>query len=193
MSDVMSSLLEAKLFDLFNLFGGHIIGLKTIFTHSDLTTWNLRFCMVQQAMNDLAEFINTVKSTVNGTENSPVFLVGASYSATMGVWMRQMYPHLVQGVWASSGPLFAKLDFEEYKEVVGYSINLVGGEACYNRIASAIAELEQMVVDGEGERITELFNLCYPLDTNDNLNVWNFFGGISNYFAGLVQYHRLVS
>lgn len=38
-------------------------------------------------------------------------MVGGSYAGTMAVWMRQVYPDSVDGAWASSAPLLAKVDF----------------------------------------------------------------------------------
>ena len=77
----------------------------------DLSVENLRFLNVDQALADLAHFITHVKATYPGTQDSGVIMVGASYSATMVTWFRQKYPHLVDGVWASSAPLLAQVDF----------------------------------------------------------------------------------
>ena len=77
----------------------------------DLSMENLRWLNVDQALADLAHFIIHIKETYPGTENSGVIMVGGSYSATMVTWFRQKYPHLVNGVWSSSAPLLAKVDF----------------------------------------------------------------------------------
>lgn len=72
---------------------------------------NLKYLNVDQALADLAAFIVWFKASTPGLENSKVILVGGSYAGTMAVWMRQKYPHLVAGSWASSAPLLAKVDF----------------------------------------------------------------------------------
>lgn len=116
-------------------------------------------------------------------------MVGGSYAGTMVTWFRQKYPHLVSGVWASSAPLFAQTDFIEYKEVVGESISLVGGAACYERFETAFNELEELIAANQTEIITQEFNLCSPIDTNSDLEIWQFFNIVTDEIAGLVQYH----
>lgn len=116
-------------------------------------------------------------------------MVGGSYAGTMVAWFRQKYPHLVDGVWSSSAPLLAKTDFTEYKEVVGQSISLVGGSACYERLVNTFREMEELIEANQTEIITQEFNLCSPIDTSSDLEIWQFFNIITDEIAGLVQYH----
>lgn len=69
--------------------------------------WN----SVDQALADLAYFTTYIKTQIPSLANSKVILVGGSYAATMVTWMRQKYPNLIAGAWASSAPLLAKADF----------------------------------------------------------------------------------
>jgi hypothetical protein len=156
----------------------------------DISTENLRYLNVDQALADLAHFIVFARQTIPGLENSKVILVGGSYSATMAVWFRQKYPHLAVGSWASSAPLLAKVDFVEYKEVVGDSIKLLGGEECYNAIQQGFLEIENLIKDNQFEIIEEKFNLCDRIEINSELDKWFLFDTISEEFSGLVQYHR---
>lgn len=149
----------------------------------------MRFLNVDQALADLAHFIIELKSTTPGMENSPVILVGASYSASMVTWFRQKYPHLSVGAWASSGPLLAQLDFIEYKEVVGQSIELVGGSECHSRLNRAFLALEEMIENNDTLQVDEWFNLCTPIAGTRDLSLMNFFSSITDFIAGVVQYH----
>lgn len=106
----------------------------------------------------------------------------------MVTWFSQIYPDLVDGVWSSSAPLEAKIDFYEYTEVVGKAFTDFGGEECYTRIENAFAEMEQAIIDNNSIKLENAFNLCGPLDVTNNLDVWSFFSAISNSFKGLVQY-----
>lgn len=157
--------------------------------NSDASTENLKYLDINQALADLAHFIDVQRQTLPGAERAGVILVGASYSASMVAWFKQVYPDKVNGVWASSAPLFAKADFSEYKEVVSMAIKQVGPEGCADRIERAIAELERNVDAGDMTRIHSAFNTCTAFAATDDLDVWSFFSGISNRFAGLVQYH----
>lgn len=110
---------------------------------ANTSTENLRFLSVDQALADLAFFISHVKASSPDYADSGVILIGGSYSgmsqifdnvesyqlclqilsvvfilATMVAWMRKKYPHLVDGAWASSAPVNAQVDFQEYKEVM---------------------------------------------------------------------------
>lgn len=71
----------------------------------------MKFLNIDQALADLAHFVEEMRRAIPGAENSKVIMAGGSYSATMVAWFRQKYPHLVDGGWASSAPLLAKLDF----------------------------------------------------------------------------------
>lgn len=157
---------------------------------TDLKTENLKYLNVKQALADLAHFIKTSKETIPGLQESKVILVGGSYSATMVTWFSKLYPDLVNGAWASSAPLRAKVDFKEYKEVVGASITEVGGEACYKRIESAVKILEDDIENGNLERLKENINICPNFDVTNKKDVMALFGSFSDIFAGLVQTHN---
>lgn len=122
-----------------------------------------------------------------------MIVVGASYSATMAIWMRQKYPHLVDGAWASSGPVLAQFDFKEYKENMGRAIALVGGDDCLDAVEAGFALTEELIETGQYKKLRQLFNLCDDFNPADKLNVWNFMFEISEIFAGIVQGHKLVT
>ncbi|XP_055921973.1 putative serine protease K12H4.7 [Eupeodes corollae] len=155
----------------------------------NLSVENLKYLDVKQALADLANFITTTKQTVEGMENSKVILTGGSYSATMVTWFKRLYPNLIVGSWSSSAPLFAKVDFVEYKEVTGRSIKLLGGDACYNRIKNGIAELENMIVSKRSAEVKAMLKICNNFDETKELDVWTLFSEISDIFAGVVQTH----
>lgn len=73
---------------------------------------NLAFLSSEQALADLAYFIegmNTAHQMPNGTK---WILFGGSYSGSLAAWMRFKYPHLVRGAMSASGPLLAEIDFQ---------------------------------------------------------------------------------
>ncbi|XP_034665533.1 putative serine protease K12H4.7 [Drosophila subobscura] len=156
----------------------------------DLSNENIQYLNVRQALEDLAVFIRTLKATHEGLSESKVIIVGGSYSATMVTWFKKVHPDLVAGGWASSAPLFAKVNFVEYKEITGQSIALMGGSACYNRIESGIAEMETMFATKRGAEVKALLKLCERFDVYSDLDVWTLFSEISDIFAGVVQTHN---
>ncbi|XP_037040840.1 putative serine protease K12H4.7 [Bradysia coprophila] len=158
------------------------------FPTPDASFENLEFLNIEQALADLAHFIVFMKQRHAEFVDSEVVLVGASYSATMVAWFRQKYPHLVAGAWASSAPVLAKVDFVEYKEVVGASIRSVGGEQCFRRIERAFIQAEQLITNGNFAEFSNRFRTCDEL-TNDQYDIWSIFGLFGDLFSSVVQYH----
>lgn len=76
----------------------------------NFTAENLRFLNVDQALADLAYFIEALKKQPRFA-NSKIILYGGSYAGNMVLWFKQRYPHLVLGGVASSGPILAEVDF----------------------------------------------------------------------------------
>lgn len=156
----------------------------------DTSTKNLEFLTVEQALADLKYFIEVIKSS-EGYKNSGVILIGASYSATVATWARRQYPHLVNGVWSSSGPLLAKMDFFEYNEIMTESMKNVGGENCLRKFENAFKTLEDYAGFSEPKvlfKIKKDFNLCEPLKLCRDIA--HFFYELRDAVAGLVQKHQ---
>ncbi|CRL05280.1 CLUMA_CG018003, isoform A [Clunio marinus] len=156
----------------------------------DTSTENLEFLTVQQALADLIHFIEEVKATTDDLKDSKVILVGASYAASLATWARLKYSHLVSGAWASSAPLFAKIDFFEYNEVLTESLRIVGGKACLEKFEAAFQKLEEFFSFSEPKVLVKIikdFKLCEPL--NLCRDVSHFFYELADTVAGLVQGH----
>lgn len=153
------------------------------------STENLKYLSIEQALADLAHFV-VEKKKEPGREQSKVIVVGASYSATMAAWFRQKYPHLAAGAWASSGPLFAKVEMSEYKEVVGAAVRQIGGERCYERLDNAFKDAGKLVEERNFDRLKELFRICDSSDLTRQENIWRTFGSLTGILSGTVQYHR---
>jgi hypothetical protein len=151
---------------------------------------NLKYLSVDQALADLAYFITQEKSKNPKLRNSGVILVGASYSATMVSWFRKKYPHLANGAWASSAPLFAKVDFIEYKEVMSDAFRTIGGEKCASRINNGFKAIDYLIDTNQAKKLEVLLNLCEPLDLQNKMNIWSLMSDLSNYFARMVQYYK---
>ncbi|KAB0790982.1 hypothetical protein PPYR_05208 [Photinus pyralis] len=84
----------------------------------DFSTEKLRFLQMEQALEDLAYFIEHFKSATPGLGNSTVIIRGCSYPGMLVTWMRVRFPHIVDISYASSAPLGVGLDYPEYFEVV---------------------------------------------------------------------------
>ncbi|XP_030374212.1 putative serine protease K12H4.7 [Scaptodrosophila lebanonensis] len=147
----------------------------------------LEYLSVRQALADLAHFISYQKSHSAHLANAKVILVGGSYSGSMVAWMADLYPELIDASWASSAPLLAKADFNEYMEMVSNSINLRYGRKCTQRIRRGLQYLAHILNGNESREVLEQLNACPHFNVSDQLDRAAFFNGIDNYFALIVQ------
>lgn len=69
---------------------------------------DLAFLTADQALADLATLIATVIRDLEAI-NPRVVVWGVGYGGTIAVMARKKYPHLVDGVWASSGIFGARV------------------------------------------------------------------------------------
>jgi hypothetical protein len=74
-----------------------------------MTFENLKFLNSEQALSDLAYFLQTLKSSklYGINEKSPWITVGGSYPGALSAWFRSKYPHLTVGAISSSGVILA--------------------------------------------------------------------------------------
>ncbi|CAH2061700.1 unnamed protein product, partial [Iphiclides podalirius] len=159
---------------------------------NDTRSTELRFLTVDQALADLAQFIQYIRSDrFDGGRFSggKVSLVGCSYAGSMATWMRLGYPHLVTAAFSDSGPLLAQEDFPEYLEVITDALLSQGSEECVASVAEAIEKAVKMLADERSAQVSEMFNTCSPINGSNPLDVSTFFWfGITETFAYLVQY-----
>jgi hypothetical protein len=148
---------------------------------------------VDQALADAAHFVEHIKSVAvtPGAQNSPVIVIGGQYSASLAAWMRQNYPHLVAGAWASSAPVFAVYDHFQFKELAGAVYRHVGGNECYENIERGFAEMERMVYNNEAEELADMFHLCNEIE--DVLDIQIFFSIMSEVFSLLAQFDQITN
>lgn len=66
----------------------------------------------EQALADLAYFIEAVNTGYKFSNDTKWIVFGGSYGGSLAAWMRAKYPHLVHGAVSASGPLLAQIDFD---------------------------------------------------------------------------------
>lgn len=179
-------------FNSFNRMNVFSFNSLRIYDFSDASVENMRFLNIEQALADLAHFISYIRRRHPEFDDSQIIMVGGSYSATLVAWFRQKYAHLAAGAWSSSAPMFVKVNFFEYKEVVGASIRSVGGEECYQRLSNAFAQAEQMFANRNFAEFSNIFRTCDEMNDENPYDIQIMFYTLSELLAGLVQGHRLV-
>ena len=147
----------------------------------------MKYLSSRQGLEDAAHFISSMNAQHNLTT---WFTFGGSYPGSLSAWMRLRFPHLVAGSVSSSGPLFAKLDFHEYLQVVMDALDWTGVAGCNDAFQSALTTVESMVGEEDNwQTLTETFKLCSSLDGNNVLDVRSFLELLIDNLAGIVQYN----
>lgn len=101
-----------------------------------LTAVNLKFLSMNQALEDLASFQHFAQEQL-GLQGKWI-TVGGSYPGELSAFYRLKHPELVAGALASSAPVLAKDNFEEYDRHVA---RVAGGE-CLKAIQAAVVDTE---------------------------------------------------
>jgi len=158
----------------------------------DMSTKNLRFLSSEQALADLAYFIESKNKEFNLSEKNRWIMFGGSYPGSLAAWFRLKYPHLAYGAVASSAPLLAQINFKEYLGVVTDALETTKqGSVCTGAIREAVTELENLIQsDTCCKKIEKSFRLCDQLDVDNDLDVANLFESLTGNFEGVVQYNK---
>lgn len=154
----------------------------------DMSVESLQFLNSEQALADLAAFINAMAIQFKLSESKWICF-GGSYPGSLSAWFRLKFPHLVVGAVATSAPVLARLDFKQYLEVVTASLQTTGA-ACTQHIGNATMKIQSMLMSDEGrQQLSEKFSLCEPLSDNKN-DISNFASITAGNFMGVVQYNK---
>ncbi|XP_065079527.1 putative serine protease K12H4.7 [Ochlerotatus camptorhynchus] len=174
---------EGLFYDIAYLEGAYIFANEhRYFGHSlpvaDATSEKMDFLTVDQALADLAAWIHHLKHDVVGNPDAKVILMGYGYGGSLATWFHQQFPHLTNGVWASSGPMEAEFDLAGYMESLGETIGEFGGRDCYGTIFSGFRVVQNMITLDRTDLLTELFDLCSAVDTDNRLDTTAFLLGL---------------
>ncbi|XP_018571430.1 putative serine protease K12H4.7 [Anoplophora glabripennis] len=162
---------------------------------SDLSTEHLRYLTSDQALADAANFIKLINKEYELADDVKWIVYGGSYSGSLAAWMRLKHPDLVQGAVSSSAPLFAKVDFTEYYQVVVDDLNYVS-EQCVDSLKSAMSQVEEILNNSTSNlTVTSLFNVCEPIEglESDDVNVESFYNNIARAFSSIAQVNGMAA
>ncbi|XP_076303034.1 putative serine protease F56F10.1 [Lasioglossum baleicum] len=159
---------------------------------SDLSVKNLVYLSSEQALADLAYFIEVSNLNYKLPDGTKWIAFGGSYAGSLAAWLRSKYPHLVHGAVSASGPLLAEIDFQEYYVVVEDALREYS-KACVDSIVEANRQFHIMLRHPIGQQgISKKFILCDPIDSGytKRNDISNLYETIASIFAGIVQYNK---
>ncbi|KAJ8421337.1 hypothetical protein Cgig2_013303 [Carnegiea gigantea] len=123
------------------------------------------FLTTKQALADFASIITSLKTNLSAI-NSPVIVIGASYSGVLAAWFRIKYPHIAIGAVASSAPILFREGFppeSDFCSIMSRDFQSANTK-CSDIIRQSWNVIDQIAsCTGGLEFLTELFHLCSPL------------------------------
>jgi pimeloyl-ACP methyl ester carboxylesterase len=144
---------------------------------TSLTTANLKYLTVANALGDLAEFQKYIQTSLGWT--GKWVSIGGSYPGALSAFYRAKYPDLVVGSLASSAPVQAQENFEEYDR----HVTEVAGPACAALIRKAVVQTEAAAASPDAlAAIKTLFAAEKITDSDDFLYL------LADVGASAVQY-----
>lgn len=140
---------------------------------TDFAVPNLKYLQMEQALEDLAYFIEHFKSTNPGMNSSKVIVHGCSYPGMLVTWMRLRFPHIVDISYASSAPLGVGLDYPEFYEVVNdVYANVSSG--CIDTIKIGFNQTTNLLKTEDGRaKVREAFKdwTCGDIDDMNSMKI----------------------
>jgi pimeloyl-ACP methyl ester carboxylesterase len=129
----------------------------------DMSTENLHYLTVDQALADLNSFISFY--TEEGkTGASSWFIFGGSYPGALASWFRASYPDSTAGALSSSGVVNCIIDYYDFDMAVTAAI----GNTCANQIRRTNAAYEGMLATPAGfQKALSLFGCESDMWTED--------------------------
>ena len=129
----------------------------------DLAVASLRFLSSEQALADLAAFVEFATAEFGLSPPAPRgatrwVAFGGSYPGMLAGWARVKYPHLIHAAVASSAPVQASLAMPGYDRVVGEALletDVGGSAACLTEVKEAFKALGEEMASAEGRRRVE--------------------------------------
>ncbi|XP_060598936.1 putative serine protease K12H4.7 [Ruditapes philippinarum] len=158
----------------------------------DLSTPSLQYLSSKQALADIAQFVSYFKKLYiyQYLQNSSVILFGGSYAGSLAAWARSRYPYLIDGAVASSAPMVAMMEFQDYYVGVGEALDNYNTD-CSTEIRNATTRMYDWW--GQPDKrvlMQKIFRLCDKIDHEALFDLSVFFYNLASNFAGVVQYNN---
>lgn len=127
----------------------------------------LELLTVDQAVNDIATFVTTLYDHLGKTERVNVILWGSGYGAALATFARKKFPHLITGVFASSGTFRAEVFDTSYHDALSGNLLQHGSSDCHHRVRNAFDVLLYLIENNQEEYIRDRLQLCNVIDADD--------------------------
>lgn len=152
------------------------------------STENLKFLSSEQALADLAYFIESMNAEwKESIGREPEWItVGGSYPGALSAWFKHLYPDHAIGSWSSSGVIHAVEDFRDFDHSLYTSTSKSGAE-CPSLIKAQTEWAEAKFNSDEGiQEICDIFGIDPA-----TIHPFDYFFYLADHYTIGVQYgHR---
>jgi hypothetical protein len=157
----------------------------------DLSMESLAYLSSEQALADIATFVDVIFGQYKLPADTQVVTFGGSYAGAMSAFFRTKYPQIADAAVATSGPVNAVLDFYQYQDVVQASLlTTPQGDLCVANIQSATNQIQQLLQSPNGiKQLISQFQICPDSTLSTPLDVSNFMQSLASNVDGIVQYN----
>ena len=151
---------------------------------NELTRENLRLLTIDQALADLANFIDRI-IVPHAKPNAElrIAVVGGSYPGSLSSWFRLKYPHIAYASWASSAPVLIKNNFSEYDKYIADQLELVSSD-CLSKTKEVLDMIREKIMN-ENERKHVIDDFGFD-GSEDDISILY---AITDALAAMVQYN----
>ena len=141
---------------------------------------SLEFLTVDQAIDDIAQFITFIKNSYCKSIDCRVALAGEGYGGSLAVWAKQQYPGIVDSVWASSAPIVAS---NEHYGTDSYHVELLRltFQKVTQNCSACLKILEDQLFSDQRDEIYRIYNL------SDSMIEQNFLYAIANLIYDIID------
>ncbi|XP_026821107.1 putative serine protease K12H4.7 [Rhopalosiphum maidis] len=157
----------------------------------NLNTTNLLYLNIEQALADVAEFINTITNeNENLLFNAKWVVFGGSYAGNLAAWARMKYPHLIHAAVSSSSTLGAAIDYNEYYTTAQTALSDYNPK-CASHIKEATGMINDYFKTNDGAKyIDKKFKTCEHVDITNKKDLAQFFDNLAIPVALIMQYNK---
>ncbi|GMR32237.1 hypothetical protein PMAYCL1PPCAC_02432 [Pristionchus mayeri] len=155
--------------------------------YPDLSANTLQYCLMEEALEDVATFIQAMNEKMNYT-NPRWVTFGGSYPGLLSATFRSIHSELTVGAVASSAPITLPFDTWEYAWSMEETFKTVPG--CAEAIQDSFSHAQQMTLDVEQrKKLNTKLHLNPPFtDSTPYIEIDNFLYNVFAVFQDIVQY-----
>lgn len=129
------------------------------------------YLSVEQILADVADFSRFIRTYIGNGQYAPIILYGSGFGGVLSAWARSRYPHLIDAAWSSSGYVVPQLSSYGPYDYFEHTFAINDDGYCTALIRNAYDIIAYLVINHQGEYLSQRMNLCHPVETDNEADV----------------------